>query len=170
MKHLLIGMMLCIAALGAKAESLYDACENIPGISTTYVSKVLLGAAQNQVYMYPQGMNLNHIVGKLDGIQVLEGEKKAATALRDKARPILDKGGYDLLLRNRDEGEVSEMLSLAGVSEPLIPPHRPIYNSSLLTAIYRFASLQSDGCPMQVKSAVCTYVLPLSFKPENLRN
>ena len=60
--------------------------------------------------MYPQGMNLNHIVGKLDGIQVLEGEKKAATALRDKARPILDKGGYDLLLRNRDEGEVSEIL------------------------------------------------------------
>ena len=52
MKHLLIGIMLCIAALGAKAESLYDACENIPGISTTYVSKVLLGAAQNQVYMY----------------------------------------------------------------------------------------------------------------------
>lgn len=110
MKHLLIGIMLCIAALGAKAESLYDACENITGISTTYVSKVLLGAAQNQVYMYPQGMSLNRIVGKLDGIQVLEGEKKAATALRDKARPLLDKGGYDLLLRNRDEGEVSEIL------------------------------------------------------------
>lgn len=110
MKKLILAMLMAAAALGAKAKSLYDACENIPGISTTYVSKVLLGAAQNQVYMYPQGMNLNHIVGKLDGIQVLEGEKKAATALRNKARPILDKGGYDLLLRNRDEGEVSEIL------------------------------------------------------------
>lgn len=91
MKHLLIGIMLCIAALGAKAESLYDACENIPGISTTYVSKVLLGAAQNQVYMYPQGMNLNHIVGKLDGIQVLEGEKKPQPPCATKHVPFSTK-------------------------------------------------------------------------------
>lgn len=110
MKHLLIGMIICIAALGAKAESLYDACENIPGISTTYVSKALLGTSQNYVYLNPHGMNFNNLLAKLDGIRVLEGEKKAATALRDKARPILDKGGYELLLRNRDEGDVSEIL------------------------------------------------------------
>lgn len=110
MKHLLLGLLLCVAALGAKAQSLYDACENIPGISTTYVSKAMIGSPQNYAYMYPQGMNLKHILSKLDALQVLEGEKKAATALRDKARPIIDKGGYELLLRNRDEGEVSEIL------------------------------------------------------------
>ena len=76
---------------------------NVKGITSVYVSKALLGMMPD---MKTNGMNFAAVASKLDNIQILNTETKAAAnALKDGCRQLIAKGKYESLMNVSDGGE-----------------------------------------------------------------
>ena len=76
---------------------------NVKGITSVYVSKALLGMMPN---VKSNGMNLSAVASKLDNIQILNSETKAAAnTLKKECRQIITKGNYTKLMDVNGKGE-----------------------------------------------------------------
>lgn len=98
----LVAAVLVTASLAAQ-ESFTKKFGNIKGVTSVYVSKALLGMMPD---MKSNGMNFAAVASKLDNIQILNTETKAAAnALKDGCRQLIAKGKYESLMNVSDGGE-----------------------------------------------------------------
>lgn len=104
MKKFIISLIIATIALAASAQSdIFKACEKIPGITTVYISKAMMSLI-GSVDLKCDGVNLSGIASKVDNIEIIQGEDKAAKALGEKARSLTS-SGYENLMRIKDDGE-----------------------------------------------------------------
>lgn len=104
MKKFIISLIIATIALAASAQSdIFKSCEKIPDITTVYISKAMMSLI-GSVDLKCDGVDLSGIASKVDNIEIIQGEDKAAKALGEKARSLTS-SGYENLMRIKDDGE-----------------------------------------------------------------
>ena len=73
MKKIFILLIICFCASMAKAETFFEECENIPGVTTVYVSKAMISLA-GDLNIDSDNMDFNSIASKIDGLWVVNAE------------------------------------------------------------------------------------------------
>ncbi len=97
-----VAAVLVTASLAAQ-ESFTTKFGSIKGVTSVYVSKALLSMMPD---MKSNGMNFAAVASKLDNIQILNTETKAAAnALNKGCRQIIVKEKYENLMNVSDGGE-----------------------------------------------------------------
>ena len=105
MKKFIISLIIATIALAASAQSeFFKACEKIPDITTVYISKAMMSLI-GSVDLKCDGVDLSGIASKVDNIEIIQGEDKAAKPVAEKVRSLI-KSGYENLMRIKDEEEI----------------------------------------------------------------
>lgn len=105
MKKFIISLIIATIALAASAQSeFFKSCEKIPDITTVYISKTMISLI-GSVDLKCDGVDLSGIASKVDNIEIIQGEDKAAKPLGEKVRSLI-KSGYENLMRIKDEEEI----------------------------------------------------------------
>ena len=104
MKKLILTFAIALFALAVTAqESFTDRFGGMKGVTSVYISKSMLGMMPD---MKSNGMNFAAVASKLDNIQILNTETKAAAnALNKGCRQIIAKEKYENLMNVSDGGE-----------------------------------------------------------------
>lgn len=106
MRHLILLIFVAFCTVSAPAqESFIDKFGNIKGVSSVYVTKLLLSMMPD---VADSGQNFSAVADKLDDIQILNAENsQAAKALCDGCLRIIRNGKYKKLMDVSDAGEQS---------------------------------------------------------------
>lgn len=102
-KWILTMVMVCWSGLMFAQSALFKKYENVPGVSTIYISKALLG-------MMPKldagDKDFSRIAGKLDRVQILSCERPSLIpGVKAAAIGSFKSGGYANLMTVNDDGE-----------------------------------------------------------------
>lgn len=108
MKKLSVLLLICLTAIVAKAESFFEECENIPGITTVYVSKAMISLA-GDLNIESDNMDFNSIASKIDGLWVITADDDKAKILKSKAKVFSSKE-YEKLVSVREDDETVDIL------------------------------------------------------------
>lgn len=108
MKKLSVLLLICLTAIVAKAETFFEECENIPGITTVYVSKAMISLA-GDLNIESDNMNFNSIASKIDGLWVITADDDKAKILKSKAKVFSSKE-YEKLVSVREDDETVDIL------------------------------------------------------------
>lgn len=109
MKKILFCLITLLAALGAQANSFYESCENIPGVTTVYISKAMISLA-GDLDVDSGGMNLNSLASKIDGLWVVSAEDKKSAPLKKRALEAFSNKSYEKLMRVNDDNDTVDIL------------------------------------------------------------
>lgn len=109
MKKFIILLVISLSAIIAHAESLFESCENTPGITTVYVSKTMISLA-GDLDIGSDNMNLSSIASKIDGIWIMTAEGDKAAILRNKVKNAFNDKKYEKLMSVRDDGDNVDIL------------------------------------------------------------
>ena len=85
MKKIFILLIICFCASMAKAETFFEECENIPGVTTVYVSKAMISLA-GDLNIDSDNMDFNSIASKIDGLWVVNAETTKPESSKTKPR------------------------------------------------------------------------------------
>lgn len=108
MKKLSVLLLICLTAIVAKAETFFEECENIPGITTVYVSKAMISLA-GDLNIESDNMDFNSIASKIDGLWVITADDDKAKILKNKAKVFSSKE-YEKLVSVREDDETVDIL------------------------------------------------------------
>lgn len=108
MKKLSVLLLICLTAIVAKAETFFEECENIPGITTVYVSKAMISLA-GDLNIESDNMDFNSIASKIDGLWVITAADDKAKILKSKAKVFSSKE-YEKLVSVREDDETVDIL------------------------------------------------------------
>ncbi len=108
MKKLSVLLLICLTAIVAKAETFFEECENIPGITTVYVSKAMISLA-GDLNIESDNMDFNSIASKIDGLWVITADDDKAKILKSKAKVFSSKE-YEKLVSVREDDETVDIL------------------------------------------------------------
>lgn len=108
MKKLSVLLLICLTAIVAKAETFFEECENIPGITTVYVSKAMISLA-GDLNIESDNMDFNSIASKIDGLWVITADDDKAKILKSKAKVFSGKE-YEKLVSVREDDETVDIL------------------------------------------------------------
>jgi len=110
MKHIFAILIIFFCAVSAKAETFFESCEDIPDLTTVYVSRAMISMA-GDLDIDSDNIDLERIASQIDGLWIVIGEgQKASALLRDKAKAFFDKGSYETLMSVRDKTESVDIL------------------------------------------------------------
>ena len=109
MKRLILILTIALSALCSHAETLLESCENIPGITSVYISKTMLSLASG-LDMHANGIDLGMLISKLDNLVILNADGKKAKMLRDKATKSFKNQSYEKLMTVRNDGQTVDAL------------------------------------------------------------
>lgn len=108
MKNLSVILLICLTAIVAKAETFFEECENIPGITTVYVSKAMISLA-GDLNIESDNMDFNSIASKIDGLWVITADNDKAKILKSKAK-VFNSKEYEKLVSVREDDETVDIL------------------------------------------------------------
>lgn len=99
-------MMLTIVSITAHAQvKEFERYSDTKNVTYVYISKFMLQMAGKKAAPSVQGVNLNNIMHKLNGIQIITAEEKnAAARLKTETLGLIKNGKYELLMQV-DENE-----------------------------------------------------------------
>lgn len=109
MKKIFILLIICFCASMAKAETFFEECENIPGVTTVYVSKAMISLA-GDLNIDSDNMDFNSIASKIDGLWVVNAENDKARIIKDKAKNLFNGKDYEKLVSVREDDETVDIL------------------------------------------------------------
>lgn len=100
----IITLLLSFCSLFTYAQdSFFDKFSEIEGTTSVYISKSMLSMIPN---MQTEGINLNHVIKKLENIIIINCEQPAVIAkLNKELQYISPKNDYEELMRINDAGE-----------------------------------------------------------------
>ena len=94
----------CITANAQVKE--FERYSDTKNVTYVYISKFMLQMAGKKAAPSVQGVNLNNIMHKLNGIQIITAEEKsAATRLKTETQGIVKNGKYELLMQVDEDGD-----------------------------------------------------------------
>lgn len=102
MKKTIILIIIAIAAITANAKNFYETFENMPGVTTVYVSKAMISLAGN---LNMDEMDFNSLASKIDGLWVVSAEGDKAAAVSAKAKETFKSSDYESLVKVNDGDE-----------------------------------------------------------------
>ena len=105
MKNRLLLMIFFVLAttLSLKAQNSFEKIAEMKGVTSVYISPKMFGMMKDTD---TGNINLDKVVNKLTGLQILSTEDKdASTALRKETTFINRKNGYEELMRVKDGEE-----------------------------------------------------------------
>lgn len=103
----LIALALLLTSLQANAQvKEFEKYSDTKNVTYVYISKFMLGMAGKLATPSVAGVNTKSIMNKLNGIQIITSEDKAAAArLKSDTQDIVKRGKYELLMQVDEEGE-----------------------------------------------------------------
>lgn len=110
MKRILSALLICLIATAASAQSkFFRSCEDIPGVTTVYISKAMLKFAAAGSKLTGCDVNIAALASKLDGIEIVNAEGKTTARLKELAKQLTATTGTESLMRVKDNGETVNM-------------------------------------------------------------
>lgn len=109
MRNLFVFILISLTAVMVKAETFFESCENIPGITTVYVSKAMISLA-GDLNIKSDNIDFNSIAANIEGLWVITAEDNEAKILKDKAKTAFKDNGYEKLMSVREDGETVDIL------------------------------------------------------------
>ena len=107
LKILISALIVAFAAIGASAQSaFFKECEKLPGVQPVYISKLMLGMA-SKTGVKAGNVDVTSLVGKLDGLEIINAEGDAVKKLEKKLGPLSD---YETLISVNDDDENVQIL------------------------------------------------------------
>lgn len=106
MKRLILSVLIAITAFAAHAQHDYfDKYADMEGVTSVYVSKTMFKFIQ-RLPIESDDVDMSGIIKKLDGLYILTTEEpEIMEALRKETAFINKKGGYEELMRVKEDGE-----------------------------------------------------------------
>ena len=106
MKRLILSVLIAITAFAAHAQHDYfDKYADMEGVTSVYVSKTMFKFIQ-RLPIESDDVDMSGIIKKLDGLYILTTEEpQIMEALRKETAFINKKGGYEELMRVKEDGE-----------------------------------------------------------------
>ena len=109
MKRLFSALLICLVAVAASAQSkFFQTCENLPDVTTVYISKAMLQFAGSANFA-DCDVNISSLASKLDGIEIVNADGKNVKRLKDLAKQFTTAPGAESLMRIKDNGETVNM-------------------------------------------------------------
>lgn len=109
MKKFIILLVISLSAAFAHAQTLFESCEDIPGITTVYVSKAMISLA-GDLNIEANSMDFGKIASKIDGLWIMTAEGDKAATLKDKAKNAFNNKKYEKLVSVREDNETVDIL------------------------------------------------------------
>lgn len=104
MKKILIMILAVVAAMGLNAQSaFFKGCEDMPGVSTVYISKAMLELA-GASNITGGDFDIGGIASKLDGLEIVSAEGSGLAKLKGKCGAFSSGKGYEKLMRVKNDG------------------------------------------------------------------
>lgn len=115
-------MMLAIVSITAHAQvKEFERYSDTKNVTYVYISKFMLQAVGKKAAPSVQGVNLNNIMNKLTGIQIITAEEKsAATRLKTDTQNIVKNGKYELLMQVDENEEKTRIYHREGKQQSVI--------------------------------------------------
>ena len=103
----LIALALLLTSLHANAQvKEFEKYSDTKNVTYVYISKFMLGMAGKLATPSVAGVNTKSIMNKLNGIQIITSEDKAAASrLKSDTQAIVRQGKYELLMQVDEDGE-----------------------------------------------------------------
>lgn len=103
----LIALALAMTSLHANAQvKEFEKYSDTKNVTYVYISKFMLGLAGKVATPSVAGVNTKSIMNKLNGIQIITSEDKAAASrLKSDTQAIVRQGKYELLMQVDEDGE-----------------------------------------------------------------
>lgn len=111
MKTIAIRIILCVAmmmlSLQANAQvKEFEKYADTKNVTYVFISKYMLRMVGKASYPSVPGVNTQSIMNKLNGIQIISSEEKAATArLKTETQSFIKQGKYELLMQVDENDE-----------------------------------------------------------------
>lgn len=114
-KILILLALLAGTAMGLKAQSaFFKSCEDIPGVTTVYISKAMLELA-GASNISGGDFDLGSLASKLDGLEIVSADNDAVAALRSKCGTFKTARGYEKLMSVKEtDSNVSILMKKLG--------------------------------------------------------
>lgn len=109
MKQIIIKTLLCIVmaagCLNANAQvKAFEKYADMKNVTYVFISKYMLGMAGKKASPSVPGVDINTLLNKLTGIQIISSEHKGAqTKLKEDVKNIMAKGNYEVLMQMNEE-------------------------------------------------------------------
>ena len=115
-------MMLAIVSITTHAQvKEFERYSDTKNVTYVYISKFMLQAVGKKAAPSVQGVNLNNIMNKLTGIQIITAEEKsAATRLKTDTQNIVKNGKYELLMQVDENEEKTRIYHREGKQQSVI--------------------------------------------------
>lgn len=84
-------------------ESLFDKYAEMKGVSSVFISKTMIDLMPHVVDA--EDINVSRMAGKIDNIRILSCESRPVIVRLKKDLSLIDKNGYEELMRMNDEGD-----------------------------------------------------------------
>ena len=126
MKQTIIRTLLCavvaMASLTASAQvKAFEKYADMKNVSYVYISKYMLGMAGKAATPSVPGVDMNSLVRKLTGIQIISTEEKAArTKLKSDVKGILARDRYEVLMQIREDGSKVDIYHCIGKQQSVV--------------------------------------------------
>lgn len=106
MKHIILTIIIALASITASAESeLFQKCEDIPGVSTVYVSTAMLKNAGIDKYDFKKA-NLSGLVSKVESLEVISAEGSSMAQVAKLADTLIKSSDCESLVRVKEDNEI----------------------------------------------------------------
>lgn len=104
MKRILLIIILAASVLSINAQSkFFEECEEIPGITTVYISKTMLSLVGASIGT--DDVDISSIASRLESIEIINAENKMVKKLAAKLPEFSKAKGYEELMRVKDDGD-----------------------------------------------------------------
>lgn len=105
----LLLVVMAVGSLNTNAQvKAFEKYAEMKNVTYVYISKHMLGMAGMNAAPSVPGIDINMLLSKLTGIQIISSENKGAqTKLKDDVKNIMSKGDYEVLMQmNEDDSKV----------------------------------------------------------------
>lgn len=105
----LLLVVMAVGSLNTNAQvKAFEKYAEMKNVTYVYISKHMLGMAGKNAAPSVPGIDINMLLSKLTGIQIISSENKGAqTKLKDDVKNIMSKGDYEVLMQmNEDDSKV----------------------------------------------------------------
>ncbi len=109
MKKIFLALVIAVCATATSAQSkFFEACEQLDGVSTVYISKAMLEFA-GMSDIDCDNVNISAFASKLDGVEIINAEKASRKRVKELASTLVKEKNCQNLMRVKDGVETVNM-------------------------------------------------------------